>query len=488
MVNFTVDVSPMAGTSFRQAPPISTNPAMTSSGTRGPNFSDLHQRLLSNRILRCIERIILVGGALDSEALVLMPGKWVWRFTIALTVLDDGGNILDACVLAAMASLRHYRKPQVDFSGDDMQDSSAADSASAVLPTMIPSTSKEPTPLPLHHTPLSISFALIPADDAVNSASSTSTVAALVDPTDREELVQNGNLTIAMNVHSEMCLLDYGGGCELLPSKLKECWKIAQSAVQELCQLLEVALKEADDQAQKEQLLQLQRQRYGHDFDNGASMKQPEGSTPYFQQTDENDDLMDVEPSVNTNQIQEAEAEAEEAYRAQALDYAQGHFASAVREDNPKDRKASGFQQQAGSLLAAMLKSVSEETAAATTDSSSKRQSKDQDTPADAKAMATNSEKPPMIVDDAKQVPIGKEKGPDKMPSKSNPAPMSMDSDDEEEAPTVLQSEFQPAARAAKPAEQQPPAAPTPAESEADITDLSMAIKTKKKKSKSKRK
>jgi hypothetical protein len=195
---------------------------------------------------------------------------------------------------------------------------------------------------------------------------------------------------------------------------------------------------------------------------------------------------MDVEPSVKTNQLQEADGEADEAYRQQALDYAQGHFASAVREDNPKDRKLSGFQQQAGSLLAAMLKSVSQETAAATTESSSKRQSKDQDTPADAKAMATNSEKPP-IVDDANQVPIGKEKGPDKLPSKSNPAPMSMDSDDEE-APTVLQSEFQPAARAAKPAEQQPPAAPTPSENEADITDLSMAIKTKKKKPKSKRK
>jgi exosome complex component RRP45 len=198
MVNFTVNLSPMAGTSFRQAPPISTAPALTSN-SKGPNFSDKDQRLLSNRILRSIERIVLVGGALDTEALVLMPGKWVWRFTIALTVLDDGGNVLDACILAAMAALRHYRKPQVDFSGDDEPETK---SNTMHLPTMIPSTVKEATPLPLHHTPLSISFALIPADEAVRSSSSTSAVAALVDPTDREELVQFGNLTIAMNVHS----------------------------------------------------------------------------------------------------------------------------------------------------------------------------------------------------------------------------------------------------------------------------------------------
>ena len=123
---------------------------------------------------------------------------------------------------------------------------------------MIPSIVKEATPLPLHHTPLSISFGLIPADDAVNSTSSTSIVAALIDPTDREELVQSGSLTIAMNVHSEICLLDYGGGCELTPNKLRQCWKVAETAIKNLCQLLETALIKADEQAQKERLQRLQ--------------------------------------------------------------------------------------------------------------------------------------------------------------------------------------------------------------------------------------
>ena len=117
IVNFTVDLSPMATSSFKLAPPIGTGMVSSSTITtsRGSNYSDQSQRLLSNRILRCIERIVLIGGALDTEALVLEGGKWVWRFTVALTVLDAGGNILDACVLAAMAALRHYRKPQVDL-------------------------------------------------------------------------------------------------------------------------------------------------------------------------------------------------------------------------------------------------------------------------------------------------------------------------------------------------------------------------------------
>jgi exosome complex component RRP45 len=185
IINFTVDLSPMAGTSFRQAPPVGTAPSgATNFAMKGPNFSDKNQRLLSNRILRSVERIVLLGGALDSEALVLIPGSWVWRFTIALTVLDDGGNVTDACVLAAIATLRHYRKPQVDVDND-------------VLPTLIPSTVKEPSPLPLHHTPLSISFALLPSKDN----STESSVATLVDPEKREELVQFGTLSIAMNTH-----------------------------------------------------------------------------------------------------------------------------------------------------------------------------------------------------------------------------------------------------------------------------------------------
>ena len=199
MVQFAVDLSPMAGTAFRQAPAVGTAPGGMSGSTgvgRGPNFADKHQRLLSNRILRSIERIVLLGGALDSEALVLIPGSWVWRISIVLTVLDDGGNILDACVMAAMASLRHYRKPQVDLNGGEGAEAEGTNSA--VLPTLIPAAIKEPTPLPLHHTPLSISFALLPSNDNV---SQSTTVATLIDPEKREELVQFGTLTVAMNTH-----------------------------------------------------------------------------------------------------------------------------------------------------------------------------------------------------------------------------------------------------------------------------------------------
>ena len=475
MVNFSVDLSPMACSSFRQAPPSTTAIGVS----RGPNFSDSEQRLLSNRILRCIERIILIGGALDTEALVLIPGKWVWRLSISLTVLDHGGNILDACVLATMAVLRHYRKPQVDL--QEQQDETSL-SRTLVLPTMIPSIVKEPTPLPLHHTPLSTSCALIPSDDAVNSSSSTSIVAVLVDPTDREELVQFGTLTIAMNIHSEVCLLDYGGGCELTPLKLKECCKLAELSIKQLCQMLEESLKEADEQARQERLQRLQQQQH-----EGLRVELPPlaDDSPYQHRTDRGDTIMEVAEFADgdDSQVKVAQTEAEEFYRQQALDYARGHVAQAVREND--DPAKSSSSQQVGSLLAAMLKSAKQANrSSAMVGVQQIMIGSDLPLPED-RPQPKLSEPPNKLQHDASN------NEPDMQNCKGENIGLSsaniMDlGSDEEETTAALVTEFQ---SLSKSSEKPPPGISKEVEKVDDfeIADLSMAIK-KKKKSKSKKK
>mmetsp|Transcript_7450 Transcript_7450/g.16012 ORF Transcript_7450/g.16012 Transcript_7450/m.16012 type:complete len:600 (+) Transcript_7450:78-1877(+) len=489
IMNFNVDISPMAGSTFKLAPAISTGPSSGSTSMRGSNHSDQYQRLLSNRILRCIERIVLIGGALDTEALVLQAGKWVWKFTVALTVLDAGGNILDACVLAAMAALKHYRKPQVDLSeGDESEGSDANNTAS--LPTMIPSIVKEATPLPLHHTPLSISFGLIPADDAVNSTSSTSIVAALIDPTDREELVQSGSLTIAMNVHSEVCLLDYGGGCELTPNKLRGCWKVAETAIKNLCELLETALTKSDEQAQKERLQRLQLNQQGS-VAGLPPLPPTNRNIPFLQQT-ENASDMEIDAHVDEAQVQQVHTEAEEAYRKNALDFSSGHAPVAVREDGDAARGAGqNFGKQAGSLLAAMLKSVGQ--------SSDKTMNKiGGDKIVDNLTQETivvsskgdiggkEKEKPTAATKTTRHDEAGSDKAP--APKTKTPAAMDLDDDDdEEEQPMMLSSEFGSMKKDATP-EAENKEEIKAVEPEVDIEDLSMAIKSKKKKKKSKKK
>jgi len=463
MVNFTVELSPMACSSFRQAPVISTGPLPM--GVRGPNYSDRNQKLLANRILRSVERVIILGGALDTEALVLAPGKWVWRFTIALTVLDNGGNILDASIMAAMAALRHYRKPQVQFSGADEKEAGATS-----LPTIIPSIVKEATPLPLHHTPLAISFALIPGDNLA-SVGSTS-IAVITDPTDREELVQHGAVTIAMNIHSEVCLLDFGGGCEIPPSTLKECWMIAQAATKQLCHFFERTLQEADDEAQQQRLEKLKQQQ---DETFGGALTHPPPSTPYFEQSKSNN----VEVDVDVDHISEVERKAEEAYRQQALDYSRGHVASKVRED--KKKEVPSAQRKGKSLLAAMLKSVNQ---------SDKSESMNgiQDSPHQSEEYASALVNPTLKLGEQSQVTTREDSR--KIGEKEKkPAALDTDDDEDEEASTLLKSEFSsvPSKLREESTSKNPKTDSNPKTNEEAI-DFSMAITNKKKKKAKKKK
>lgn len=429
------------------------------------------------------------------EALCLIPGQWVWRFQLALTVLDDGGNIMDAAVMAAIASLRHYRKPQVDLGGADGNSNNTntapQEDAVATAPILIPSHLKEPTPLPLHHTPLSISFAFIAMEDGsslsttANMSSSSGIVAALVDPTDREELLQSGSLTVGMNVHAEVCLIDYGGGCELPPPQLEKCWKKAESCVRQLCTMLETSLEDADQQAQKDRLEKLkQQQQQGSGVIGtgpsplGGLPPLPNETSPYFEQSDNpsgNVTMMGAEETDAANDaIKRMETEAEEAYRQQALDYSQGYKANKVKEDDDHMRHSSQpYFNQASKLMKSLLASASQP------DAKSKNDNQHGNTttnPSTDKASTT------------RKVKTAKQK------ATNSSGPMD-DSEEEEETTQLLQSEFaNPAVATGKPMAEAKTEAAKPKEemmdndNDSDIDDLAQAIVTKKKKKKKSKK
>ena len=205
-ITFAIDLSPMSALGFEYVQPATTiSGGGSAMGGMGQSQSE-GQKQITNRILRILERTLLNGGAIDAEALCVQSGKWVWRLHIDVTVLDHGGNLVDACVLSAVAAMRHFRKPEVQISEDT--DVGAG-------PNVLHSDEKEPTPLPLHHTPLTMSFALFS-----DPTGATMTVSALADPSHREELVMNGNVTFSFNKYGEICSLDFAGGCELKPRQL----------------------------------------------------------------------------------------------------------------------------------------------------------------------------------------------------------------------------------------------------------------------------
>lgn len=82
-------------------------------------------------ITRLLEKSIRRTEAVDREALCIIAGekvspcvvdaeRQVWHLRLTLHFLSDSGNLLDCAALAAMASLKHFRKPDVEVLGDEV--------------------------------------------------------------------------------------------------------------------------------------------------------------------------------------------------------------------------------------------------------------------------------------------------------------------------------------------------------------------------------
>ncbi|CAN0127716.1 unnamed protein product, partial [Hapterophycus canaliculatus] len=72
--------------------------------------------------------------------------KKVWQLRCDVHILDHGGNLIDACALATMAALRHFRRPEVTIDGSNV--------------VVHHTDEKEPHPLALHHVPICVTFAI----------------------------------------------------------------------------------------------------------------------------------------------------------------------------------------------------------------------------------------------------------------------------------------------------------------------------------------
>ncbi|KDP43305.1 hypothetical protein JCGZ_24226 [Jatropha curcas] len=70
---------------------------------------------------RVIDRGLRESRAVDTESLCVLAGKLVWAIRIDLHILDNGGNLVDAANIAALAALLTFRRPECTLGGDDGQ-------------------------------------------------------------------------------------------------------------------------------------------------------------------------------------------------------------------------------------------------------------------------------------------------------------------------------------------------------------------------------
>lgn len=176
----------------------------------------------------CIEKFVRESRAIDTEALCILAGVKVWSVGVDVDIINDDGNALDVCVMAVMSSLMHARRPDVTVTGKEVRVHSIDE--------------REPLPLPIHHVPLSISFALFGAGKPYEPDR------VIMDPVKKEEIASGGSLSFAFNAHGEVCGVYKAGGLPLQHLSFVKCSELGEQRALKLTAILKQSLQDASVQ------------------------------------------------------------------------------------------------------------------------------------------------------------------------------------------------------------------------------------------------
>ncbi|KAI8387272.1 ribosomal protein S5 domain 2-type protein [Blakeslea trispora] len=170
-------------------------------------------------ISRLIEKALRRSRAIDTEGLCIVAGEKVWQIRVDLLFLDHDGNLIDCASIAAITALLHFRRPDVTVSGEDV--------------TIHPIDQRNPVPLSIHHIPICITFAFYDKGERL-----------VVDPNYLEGQTKEGDMTVTMNIHKEICALSKAGGIPLEMDQVLRCSQIAIIKVTEIDELIKKVLDE----------------------------------------------------------------------------------------------------------------------------------------------------------------------------------------------------------------------------------------------------
>ncbi|KAI7898841.1 ribosomal protein S5 domain 2-type protein [Cokeromyces recurvatus] len=177
-------------------------------------------------ISRLIEKSLRRSRAIDTEGLCIVAGEKVWQIRVDLLFLDHDGNLVDCASIAAITALLHFRRPDVTVSGEEV--------------TIHPIDQRNPVPLSIHHIPICITFAFFDKGERL-----------VVDPNYLENQAKEGDMTITMNIHREICCLSKAGGIPLEMDQVLRCSQIAIIKVNEIDELIKKVLEEDKEKRQK---------------------------------------------------------------------------------------------------------------------------------------------------------------------------------------------------------------------------------------------
>ncbi|TVU05964.1 hypothetical protein EJB05_49150 [Eragrostis curvula] len=171
-------------------------------------------------LARVIDRGLSESRAVDMESLCVVPGKYVWSLRVDLHILDNGGNLIDAANIAALAALSSFRRPECTIGGEDGQQVTVHD------PKV-----RDPLPLTIHHLPIAVTFAYFGEDNIV------------VDPTCKEEAIMGGRMTVTVNSNGDVYAIEKAGEEGVMPSVIMKCLRIASDKAAYVTSKIKIAVE-----------------------------------------------------------------------------------------------------------------------------------------------------------------------------------------------------------------------------------------------------
>ncbi|KAL1957199.1 hypothetical protein VTO42DRAFT_6233 [Malbranchea cinnamomea] len=184
-----------------------------------PGFETGRQSELEIQLSRILDKIIRRSNALDTESLCIAKGSSCWNVRADVHIVDSDGGLVDACCLAIMAGLLHFRLPE----------STVRDGKVTIY------TPEEKVPVPLNITkiPLSVTFSLF--DEGRIS---------LLDSTTSEEAVSDGSVIIALDKTGEIAFYSKPDGTPADPLNMVSSATVALTKVRELAKFMSNKLEE----------------------------------------------------------------------------------------------------------------------------------------------------------------------------------------------------------------------------------------------------
>ena len=206
-----------------------------------------HHTALESWLQRTLAATVLA----DLEQLGIVPGKAAFGLDVTVTILNQDGNIRDACLLAAVAALMDTTLPPIVI--DHGRVFTLPDDASLELVppkfTTVPSKQIVPGMIPV---PLSMGNIQLDVqqkndtedgDSEDNDDDSTPKQTQdywLVDPSEEEEGVCEGSICVVVNAQEpeEIVVLDYQGTVSMTHSAMALAVRMAKGRAEELLPLL----------------------------------------------------------------------------------------------------------------------------------------------------------------------------------------------------------------------------------------------------------